>query len=171
MTQANHVLYLDPSGTSQPVVLGRYRFYVDRFIAAVAETHHDEMGLRWPALLSPYDVYLMTLGRHSSPVGEVADTLYTELYKAGVHVLYDDRDERAGVKFYDADLIGLPLRLAVGERGVAEGTVEVKWRRSGEVMKVAIAEVVSWVKEALQRPMNATGFPACPQGSDRTSLG
>ncbi len=146
IAQAYHVAYLDQSGTSQSVLLGRYRFWVDRFIAAAAETHHDEMGLIWPAFLAPYDVYLMTLGRHSSQAGKAAEALYTELNKAGVHVLYDDRDERAGVKFYDADLIGLPLRVAVGERGVAEGTVEVKWRRGGEVMQVAIPEVVSWIQ-------------------------
>ncbi|MGC8879211.1 MAG: proline--tRNA ligase [Anaerolineae bacterium] len=149
IAQAYNVTYLDQSGTPQAVLLCRYRFYVDRFIAAVAETHHDEMGLIWPAFLAPYDVYLMSLGRYNPQVSEVADTLYMALNEAGVRVLYDDRDERAGVKFYDADLIGLPLRVAVGERGVTEGTVEVKWRGSGEVMKVAIPEVVSWIKGTL----------------------
>ncbi|MCS7259560.1 MAG: proline--tRNA ligase [Anaerolineae bacterium] len=147
--QAHHVIYLDPSGIPQPVMLGRHRFYMDRFIAATGETHHDAMGLIWPTFLAPYDVYLMTLGRPSSPVSEVADTLYTELHNAGVRVLYDDRDERAGVKFYDADLIGLPLRVVIGERDVAEGMVEVKRRCSGEVVKVAIPDVVTWVKGAL----------------------
>ncbi|PWH20852.1 MAG: proline--tRNA ligase [Ardenticatenia bacterium] len=152
--QAYHVAYLDPSGTTRPVLLARYRFYIDRLIAAVAEIHHDAMGLIWPAFMAPYDVYLMTLGRHSPEVSEVADRLHTELHKAGVRVLYDDRDERAGVKFHDADLIGLPLRLAVGERGISEGTVEVKWRHSGEVIKVAMPNVVPWIREALQMHLN-----------------
>ncbi|MGQ9501058.1 MAG: proline--tRNA ligase [Anaerolineae bacterium] len=144
VTQACHLCYLDQSGTPQPVLLGRYRFWVDRFIAAAVEIHHDELGMIWPASLAPYDVHLMTLGRHNPRVDEAADALYTGLTKAGVRVLYDDRDERAGVKFYDADLIGLPLRIVVGERGIAEGIVEVKRRRDGEVTKVVIGEIITY---------------------------
>jgi prolyl-tRNA synthetase len=155
IAQAYNVAYLDSSGSPQAVLLGRYRFDIDRFIAAVAETHRDEMGLVWPVSLAPYDVHLMTLGRHNSQVDAAADALYTALTAAGVRVLYDDRDERAGVKFYDADLIGLPLRIVVGERGVSEGTVEVKWRRSGEAVKVAIPEVVPWIGEALQTHLDS----------------
>jgi len=148
-TQAHNLCYLDQSGAPQPVLLGRYRFHIDRLIASVAETHHDEQGLIWPASLAPYDVYLMTLGRRNPLVDEMADRLYDQLHAANVRVLYDDRDERAGVKFYDADLIGLPLRIAIGERSAAEGSVEVKQRGTSEVTKVVITDVVAYVKSLL----------------------
>jgi prolyl-tRNA synthetase len=141
--------YLDASGQSQPLAVGIYRFFVDRFIAAVCEVHHDDSGLMWPRSLSPYDVLLMTAGKHNPEVNAVADRLEAELAAAGARVLYDDRDERAGVKFNDADLVGVPLRIVVGERGVAAGVVEVKHRRTGEVVAVPIAGLPAYVNALL----------------------
>ncbi len=144
-TRALNLLYLDCSGEARPVSLGRYRFYLERLIAAASEAHHDGSGLVWPRALAPYDVHLMTVGKRSTTTDEVADGLYAGLAAAGARVLYDDRDERAGVKFNDADLIGLPLRVAVGERGLANGMVEVKHRRTGEVVAVPAADVQSYI--------------------------
>lgn len=137
--------YLDAAGEPCPVVVGSYRFYVDRFIAAVCETHHDELGLVWPCTLAPYDVLLVTAGKRSPAVDAAADSLYAGLAGAGARVLYDDRDERAGVKFHDADLVGVPLRVVVGERGLTARVVEVKHRRTGEVVSVPIEGLVAYV--------------------------
>lgn len=143
--------YLDQNGQAQPLVMGHYRLYLDRLLAAVAETHHDEHGLLWPAAVAPYQVYLMTLGKRSETVEAAAGRLYAGLSAAGVDVLFDDRDERAGVKFNDADLIGLPLRVAVGERGLQSGSVELKRRGAAEVEIVPLEELTRQVLDYLAR--------------------
>ncbi len=146
-SRAMNVTYLDRNGGAQPVVMGRYRLYADRLLAAVAEANHDEHGILWPEAVAPYHVYLMTLGKRSETVEAAADRLYAGLTAAGVDVLYDDRDERAGVKFNDADLLGMPLRVVVGERGLKKGTVELKHRRKQEIATVPVGDLVSLVKE------------------------
>jgi prolyl-tRNA synthetase len=145
LSQATDATYLDHQGKAQPIVIGRYRLYADRLLAAVAETHYDEHGIIWPEAIAPYHVYLMTLGKRSEKVDTAADRLYSELGAAGIDVLYDDRGERAGVKFNDADLLGMPLRVAVGERGLKNGTVELKQRRQSEVEVVAVEDLVQRV--------------------------
>jgi prolyl-tRNA synthetase len=125
--------------------LGRYRVYVDRVIAALAERHHDEHGFVWPAAVAPYHVYLMTVGKSSPEVNTAVERVYADLTGAGIDVLFDDRDERAGVKFNDADLLGAPWRVAVGDRGLQTGAVEVKARNQGEVQLVALEQVRSFV--------------------------
>jgi prolyl-tRNA synthetase len=141
--------YLDGAGRAHPLALGRYRIYVDRLLAAVAEAHHDDHGILWPAAVAPYQVHLMTLGKAAPEVAAAADRLYAGLTEAGISVLYDDRDERAGVKFNDADLIGAPLRAAVGDRGLKAGTVEVKQRDQTEVRQVPMTELNAHVAELL----------------------
>ncbi|MFL5803289.1 MAG: proline--tRNA ligase [Roseiflexaceae bacterium] len=126
--------YLDQGGVAQPVVMGSYGIGVERLLQVIIEQHHDA-GIIWPAAVAPADVHLLRLGK-SDAVRAAADALYDELRAAGIHVLYDDRDETAGVKFNDADLIGLPLRLLVSERLLAEGMVELK-PRGGEARKLA----------------------------------
>jgi len=145
LSRTMEVSYLDQEGKAQPMLMGRYRLYADRLLAAVAETHHDEHGIVWPATITPYHVYLMTLGKRSESVEAAANRLYAELGAAGLEVLYDDRDERAGVKFNDADLLGMPLRVVVGDRGLKEGTVELKPRREGEVETIAVEDLAPWV--------------------------
>jgi len=152
------VTCLDQKGQAQPLVMGRYRLYADRLLAAVAETHHDQQGLLWPASIAPCAVYLMTLGKRSQPVTETADALYAELSQAGIDVLYDDRDERAGVKFNDADLLGCPLRVVVGERGLEGGTVELKRRREKKIETVPIGELRARVQEALAKDYRSSTF-------------
>ena len=142
LSRAMDATYLDHDGTAQPMVMGRYRLFADWFLAAVAEAHHDEHGLIWPPAVAPYDVYLMTLGKRSETVEAAAGRLYEALTSAALGVLFDDRDERAGVKFNDADLLGMPLRIVVGERGLKNGTVELKPRREAEVQVIPVDELV-----------------------------
>jgi prolyl-tRNA synthetase len=149
LAQALEATFLDGGGRAHPLALGRYRVHVDRLLAAIAEAHHDEHGILWPAPIAPYEVHLMTLGKATPEVSAAADRLYAELTGAGVGVLYDDRDERAGVKFNDADLIGAPLRVAVGDRGLKGGTVEVKRRDQAEVRLVPVDELDAYVAAVL----------------------
>jgi prolyl-tRNA synthetase len=151
LSKAMEVTYLDQDGVAQPMVVGRYRLHADRLLAAVAEVHHDEGGLTWPASVAPFDVYLMTLGRRSESVEVAASRLYDELTSAGLDVLFDDRDERAGVKFNDADLLGMPLRVVVGERGLKDGNLELKPRREGEVKVIPTDQLVDWVLSFFSR--------------------
>jgi prolyl-tRNA synthetase len=148
-SQMLNATYLDQGGQAQPIVMGRYRLYVDRLFAAVAEVHRDEYGIVWPVSVAPYAVYLMTLGKRSETVDTAANRLYADLTHAGIDVLYDDRDERAGVKFNDADLLGMPLRIVVGERGLKNGTLELKQRHAQEIEAIPIENLVSRVKDML----------------------
>ena len=127
--------YLDPDGNAKPIVMGCYGIGVGRLLACVAEEHHDERGLRLPAALAPYPVHLSVLRGADSPVGELAERVYASLEKAGIGVLFDDRGERPGVQFADADLIGLPIRLTVSERSQKAGGIELK-RRDGEDSRI-----------------------------------
>jgi prolyl-tRNA synthetase len=138
--------YLDSSGNSLPIALGRYRAYVDRILAVLAERHYDEHGFIWPAAVAPYRVHLMTVGKASPEVNAAVERVYDDLTGAGIEVLFDDRDERAGVKFNDADLLGAPWRVAVGDRGLQNGLVEVKARNQAEVQLVALEQVTTQVQ-------------------------
>src|SRR5690606_31452257 len=122
---------LGPDGKAIPIVMGSYGIGVERILAAAVELHHDEDGIVWPMSIAPYQVALLSLQPGDEEVARAADALYRSLQEAGIEVLYDDRDERPGVKFKDADLVGLPLRIAVGKKALAEGKVEWKLRRGG----------------------------------------
>jgi prolyl-tRNA synthetase len=129
------------------MIMGCYGIGVTRIAAAAIEQNHDKDGIAWPVAIAPYEVALVSLQVSDAQVTQVAERLYAELGQAGIEVLYDERDERPGVKFKDADLIGLPYRIAVGKKGVAEGVVELKARRSPEVVKVKIEDVVRVVSD------------------------
>jgi prolyl-tRNA synthetase len=146
------VTYLAANGQEKPVVMGSYGIGITRLLACVAEQYHDEQGLAWPVSVAPFQVYLVRLaGRGSNETTEAADRLYETLQAAGIEVLYDDRDESPGVKFKDADLIGLPLRLTVGERGLQAGAVELKRRTCAEKEMVPLGEVVERVQAELRQ--------------------
>ena len=125
--------------------MGCYGIGVSRVIAAVIEQNCDEMGIIWPKVCAPYDVHLVALGRPGSAEEAAANKLYDDMTAAGLEVLYDDRNERAGVKFMDADLIGLPVRVTVGRRA-KDGIVEVKERRGGEVREMTFEEAIAFAK-------------------------
>ena len=124
--------YLDEQGSEQHLWMGSYGIGPARIVAASVEQYGDDAGISWPRSLSPWDVELVTLGKEGEPAREVADKLYEELKQAGFDVLYDDRDSSAGEKFADAELLGVPLRLTVGKRGIEAGEVEAQIRRGQE---------------------------------------
>jgi prolyl-tRNA synthetase len=151
-SQALGALYDDPQGVKQPIVMGSYGIGVGRLLATVAETHHDDYGLVWPASVTPFHVHLVLLAKKAPQAVEVADRLYHELWAAGIEVLYDDREEPSpGVKFNDADLIGLPLRVTVSARSLEQGGVELKRRDGQERQIVPPAEVLAVVDAMLRR--------------------
>ena len=142
--------FLDEQGRERPVIMGSYGIGVGRLLACVAEEHHDEDGLSLPVTVAPYQVHLVSLARAEGPALSAAEALYEELTSAGVEVLYDDRGENPGVKFNDADLIGCPVRVTVGDRGLKKGTLEVKLRgAAGRGEEVPVAEVAARVQEEL----------------------
>jgi prolyl-tRNA synthetase len=142
--------YLDAEGISHPIVMGSYGIGSGRVSATIVEQHHDERGIIWPVTVSPYEVSLMWIGGESdTETQNAADRLYDELIAAGVEVLYDDRSERAGVKFNDADLIGNPIRISVSPRTLGKGEAEVKPRVASEAVFVPLAEVVPTVRGML----------------------
>ena len=125
--------YLDENGQEKPVVMGSYGIGIGRLLACIAEAHHDEHGLIWPASIAPFQVHLILLKGKGAPDAEaLAQKLYAELTNKGLEVLYDDRAESPGVKFNVADLIGVPLRLTVSERALKAGGVEFKRRDSDQ---------------------------------------
>jgi prolyl-tRNA synthetase len=142
-TEALDCTFNAEDGGERPVVMGSYGIGVGRALACVAETHYDANGLIWPISVAPYQVHLLVLFRERTDetVG-VAEDLYDALTAAGIEVLYDDRDATAGVKFNDADLIGVPLRLTVGSRGLRKGGVELKRRDRDERTIVPVEDVV-----------------------------
>jgi prolyl-tRNA synthetase len=143
--------YLDEHGREQPIVMGSYGIGVGRLIACIAENSRDERGLIWPLAVAPFAVYLVGLDLQLEHVRAAAESLYARLLEAGIDVLYDDRDERAGVKFNDADLLGIPLRLTISKRTLQDGEIEVKARAEQEARRVPLAEAVGSIREALER--------------------
>jgi prolyl-tRNA synthetase len=141
-------LYTDDHGDQHPMVMGCYGIGVSRVVAAVVEEHHDEHGIAWPASVAPYAVHLVVLpgkGEGAAAVRQAADEIYDQLCEAKLEVLYDDRDQSPGVKFADADLLGMPLQLTIGAKGLARGVVERKVRATNERDDVPLADVVASV--------------------------
>jgi prolyl-tRNA synthetase len=147
-TEALDCTYTDEAGAQHPMVMGCYGIGITRTVAAVAEEHHDELGLVWPAVVAPYDVHLVALPGKGDPAADVAaaaERLYDDLSAAGVDVLYDDRDVSPGIKFADADLVGIPVRLTIGARGLGRGVVERRDRASGDEDELAVGDVAAAV--------------------------
>ena len=148
-SEAMHCTYLDDQGASHPMTMGCYGLGIGRTVAAAIEQNHDENGIIWPLPLAPFEVLVMGLSSRDEQVVETADRLYGQLDEQGIEVLYDDRDERPGVKFKDADLIGIPVRLVVGAKSLAEGQVELSRRRDGEKILVPVENAIEKIKELL----------------------
>lgn len=145
-SKALNATFLDENGQEKPCVMGCYGVGVSRTIAAAIEQNNDKDGIIWPIPIAPYHVILVPVSMKDSQVVETADKLYEELRNAGVEVIIDDRDERPGVKFKDADLVGYPLRVTVGSKTLAEGKVELRFRKSGEMELVKVEELTERVK-------------------------
>jgi len=148
-TEAMGARFLDQDGELKPVVMGSYGIGVGRLLACVAEMHNDDYGLIWPITVAPYSVHLLTLGPADSEATAVAEQLYAELQAAGIDVLFDDRDRSPGVKFNDADLIGLPLRVTVAARGLKQQSVEVKRRDQKEREFIPLTDIIPALKSRI----------------------
>ncbi|HPU35226.1 MAG TPA: proline--tRNA ligase [Bacillota bacterium] len=141
--------YLDENGRSQPIIMGCYGIGVTRTMAAAIEQNHDKDGIIWPASIAPFDAVIIPVSTKDEAQVNLAEEIYNKLSAAGFDVLLDDRPERVGVKFKDADLIGYPLRLTVGSRTAAERQVEVRVRKTGEVTITSMNELEKRVRELL----------------------
>ena len=146
--------FLDENGKEQPFIMGCYGIGISRAVASVVEQNYDDHGIIWPTSIAPYTVHLIAVNMKNELQAETAEKLYEELLKAGYEVLFDDRKERAGVKFKDADLFGIPIRITVGAKA-GDGLVELKLRRSGDSQDVAVENVIrdlpEWIKRADHR--------------------
>ncbi len=135
------------------MIMGCYGIGVGRTVAAAIEQNHDENGIVWPMPLSPYQVIITPVNVNDDKIKKMSVQLYEALQEKGIEVILDDRDERAGVKFKDADLIGIPLRVTIGQKLLIEGVLEVKVRRTGEVKMLAVDKaedfVVNYVNEGI----------------------
>ena len=153
---AMNATVLDESGAAIPMLMGCYGIGVTRIVAAAIEQNHDQRGIIWPDPIAPFNVCLVPLNLQKSPrVRAVADALYAELSAAGIDVLYDDRDVRPGVKFADAELLGIPHRVVVGERGLDAGTLEYRHRRATDSEDFAQHAALEFLGSRLQRPAPA----------------
>jgi prolyl-tRNA synthetase len=147
---AINATFLATDGTQQPIVMGSYGIGSGRLLACIAEEHHDDKGLIWPITVAPYQVHLVSLGQP-----EAADRVYETLLKAGIEVLYDDREESPGVKFNDADLIGMPIRVTVAAKSLAKGGVEVKRRDQPKAEIVPEADLVARIQAEIKMLLDA----------------
>jgi prolyl-tRNA synthetase len=143
---------LDPAGKDLTPLMGCYGIGVTRIVAAAIEQNHDEKGIIWPEPIAPYTVLLVTLNHdRSEAVRQLADRLYASLGGAGIDVLYDDRDARPGVKFADAELLGIPHCVVIGDRGIAAGKLEYRNRRSGTNEEIPVDDIVPEIRRRLGR--------------------
>ncbi|BEH91187.1 MAG: proline--tRNA ligase [Turicibacter sp.] len=148
-SESMNAVFLDENQKKQPIIMGCYGIGVSRVMMAVIEQNNDENGMIWPKSIAPFDIHVIPVDVKKAEQLDAATKIYEDLKAVGFEVLLDDRKERAGVKFSDADLIGLPIRVTVG-RGISDGLVEIKIRQTGEVFEVKVTELVSFIKEKYQ---------------------
>jgi prolyl-tRNA synthetase len=144
-------VYLDEQGQERPIVMGSYGIGPARIGAAAIEQNYDAHGIIWPEAIAPFQIHLTVVNTKEPKMATVAEALYGNMTREGLEVLYDDRDERPGVKFKDADLLGLPLRVTVGSRAVKEGVVEIRRRRTGEEIVAVPDEAATRIRGLLER--------------------
>ena len=156
-SKAMNARYLDRNGQEQTMVMGCYGIGIGRTVAACIEQNNDEKGIVWPMALAPYQVIVTPVNVRVESIAGAAESLYRKLWDQGVEALLDDRDERAGVKFMDADLIGVPLRVTIGPKKLAENKVEIKFRRSGEVRDLDLADADAAILRFIQEELHSPG--------------
>jgi len=155
LSEKLNAVFLDDSGASRPCVMGCYGIGVGRLLAAVVEHWHDEKGIVWPMAVAPYQVHICTLNPDKGNVESVAEQLYEDLRRSGIEVLLDDRQMSPGVKFNDADLLGVPLRVTVSPRALASSSVEVKRRDATESQLIAIEEAAGRLSQMVRQTLAA----------------
>ena len=153
-SSAMKAVYLDKDGKEKTMIMGCYGIGIGRTVAASIEQNHDENGISWPMPLAPYSVIVTPVNIKEEAVLQAAEEIYSSLKKAGVEVILDDRDERAGVKFKDADLIGIPLRITVGQKNLAQGNVEMKIRKSGENRLYPLGSIVHEIETLIAQELD-----------------
>jgi prolyl-tRNA synthetase len=146
-------VYLDKDGQEKIMIMGCYGIGIGRTVAAGIEQNHDENGIVWPMPLAPYHVIVTPVNVNEKDVMDATEYLYNSMLAEDIEVIFDDRDERAGVKFKDADLIGIPLRIVVGRKNLVQGNVELKIRKTGENKLYSLEEVVKQVKEMIEHEL------------------
>ncbi|MCK5259671.1 MAG: proline--tRNA ligase, partial [Candidatus Omnitrophica bacterium] len=153
-SQAQGAQFLDENGKQKPIIMGCYGIGVSRVIAAIIEKHNDDQGIIWPSQVAPFDVEILPIqgSKGDHQIKDLTAQYYAGLTAGGLEVLVDDREESAGRKFNDADLIGIPLRITIGKRNLAEGKVEIKVRETNEVVLVEKGQVKQKVSEMTGRP-------------------
>jgi prolyl-tRNA synthetase len=142
--------FLDAGGQEHPIEMGTYGIGVSRTVAAAVEQNHDKDGIIWPLALSPFPVEIVPTSVTDEPVRDAAEKLYGDLRTQGIEALIDDRDERPGVKFKDADLIGFTLRVTVGQKGLARGVVELRERREKTNHELPVADAAARVAQIVR---------------------
>jgi prolyl-tRNA synthetase len=147
--------YLDAEGRERPVEMGCYGIGVSRLVAAAIEQNNDANGIIWPFTIAPFHVLLLPINYRDKAIQGAADRLYQQLQKRGVEVLLDDRDERPGVKFKDADLIGIPLRLTIGAKGLEKNMVELRWRRDGKTDETPLGDAAQTIDQIVTQALQA----------------
>jgi prolyl-tRNA synthetase len=149
-SKALKAVFLDEQGKEKNIIMGCYGIGVGRTVTAAIEQNHDKEGIIFPVPLAPFEVTILPLQMHEKDVIDAADSIYTDLLEKGIEVLLDDRDERAGIKFNDADLLGIPVRITVGLRGVKNGRVELKLRSGSEIMEIPIEDASKIIMEKVK---------------------
>jgi len=150
-SKAQNATFLDEKGNKQLVIMGCYGIGVSRLIAAIIEQNHDSNGIVWPSSVSPFDIQILPLKATDKKVMKLALSYHDALEKNGYEVLIDDRDESAGIKFKDADLIGSPLIVILGEKNLEKNKVEIKIRRTGKLLRVDTTKAVSQIKQLIKK--------------------
>src|ERR1700748_461022 len=156
-TDAFEITVSGPDGKPVKPVMGCYGIGVERAMATCIEVHHDDKGIVWPAAIAPFEAVVIVAQQNDAAVAEAGERAYQALLDAGVDVIIDDRPDRAGVKFSDAELVGIPFRITVGKRGLASGTAELTDRATGETVSVPLDDVAKHVREAVAQALEATG--------------
>ena len=145
--------YLDTEGRERPLEMGCYGIGVSRLVAAAVEQNHDANGIIWPMAIAPFHVLVLPINMQDERIRKVAVKLYDELSERQIEVLLDDRNERPGVKFKDGDLVGIPLRVTVGEKGLSKNRIEVRWRRDGRTEEVALDDAVEHIDALVKKEL------------------
>jgi prolyl-tRNA synthetase len=156
-SKALQASYLDKDGREKLMIMGCYGIGIGRTVAACIEQNNDANGIVWPMPLAPYHVIITPVNVNEGDVFRAAEKIYAELLAAGIEVIFDDRDERAGVKFKDADLIGIPLRVTIGQKNLVLGNVELKIRKSGETKIYPLEKIVSEIQKNIAEGLNQAG--------------
>jgi prolyl-tRNA synthetase len=153
-SKAMKAVYLDKDGQEKIMIMGCYGIGIGRTVAAGIEQNYDENGIVWPMPLAPYHVIITPVNVNEKNIMDAAENLYNSIKTLGIDVIFDDRDERAGVKFKDAELIGIPLRITIGQKNLSQGNVELKIRKTGENKLYSLQEIVQKIKQIIEQELN-----------------